>query len=189
MASPLTQRGTRVTAVVRALRDDVDAIRNAFRKARLNAETPRTSSYVDNLVRRLEEGHLKLGEHTIELAWDAFIRGAPQEDVESPGHAYLAVVRSWYGSQTSEFACMFAELVRLQEEETRTQGLADDVQMRLQADPRNPVLHAEAERAGSVHNIALGKLLHHLRQLIHASHYTNGSANGNGRKVLVTTLA
>jgi hypothetical protein len=74
---------------------DARLLREAFTRCRQDASVALTNNSVRNLIKRVEHGRVHLAEHMIAIAWDAFSRFAPIEDVEMPGHIYLAIVRSW----------------------------------------------------------------------------------------------
>jgi len=156
---PRTQRsGTEQTPN----RLEARILADAFRRAQRATTRPQTDSYLVNLYRRIESGRVRLLDHLLLFARNWFARGASQEAVEGLGHAYIAIVRSWYGGESTP------DLATLVRNETAFQGSADVKQLELMVSNPTPQNIAEAEERLSVHALHLNALLHALRQLRYA---------------------
>jgi hypothetical protein len=91
---------------------DARLLRESFTRCRRDVACSQDDPYARNLIKRVESGRVQLTEHIVTIAWDAFQRGAPQCDVEAPGHAHVEMVAGWYEAQSRGEPVPMPEIIR-----------------------------------------------------------------------------
>jgi hypothetical protein len=104
-------KGTTLAESV-TLQRDARLLRESFTRCRRDVSCPQSDPYVRNLIKRVENGRVLLTEHIVMLAWDSFERGAPQCDVEAPGHAHVEMVAGWYEARARGEPVPMPEIIR-----------------------------------------------------------------------------
>ena len=94
---------------------------DSLTRARRNTTTDLDDAptYVQNLIRRIENDRAHPHFHVVAVLRDAFDRGGSREDLEAPGWRLIAMVRAWFSSGQP------ADLEALCRAETEAQHRAD----------------------------------------------------------------
>jgi hypothetical protein len=103
--------GTNISETV-TLERNARLLRDSFTRCRRDVSIPQRDAQIRNLIKRVENGRVHLAEHMVILAWDAFHRGAPQPDVEEPGHKYVLIVRDWFEARARGENVEIPEMIR-----------------------------------------------------------------------------
>ncbi len=122
---------------------DARLYRESFTRCRRDVSSPQRDAHIRNVIKRIECGRIQLAEHQLIVAWDAFTRGAPQADVESPGHTYVGIVRAWYDAERRGEPVDLPALIRGVLE---AQGVATVAEFAVLAD-RSPKVIGDARDA------------------------------------------
>lgn len=68
----------------------------AFNTARTGTIRPQRDPQADGILKQLNQGRFKACEHLITVGFNLLDRGAPLEQVEEPGHRFIALMRSHF---------------------------------------------------------------------------------------------
>ena len=139
------------------------ALSDGFRRMKRGPLSAQYDRAVSTLAKKVESGRVKLFEHIVILAHNLFLRGATQHDVEAFGHAYLAVVRSWYAEGQP-----MPDLAALAKAELDAQCMADPHQWDMLRSV-TPKGLADCEAASSVHLLQLQRFVGGLRAHLYAT--------------------
>lgn len=159
---------TEQTTILRA----VGAVKDAFLRVASRATKPQHDKYIENLYRRVGKQQVTLGEHELAIAFNAFQRGAPIEDLEAPAHAWLAQVREWVRARDGE--PVLTDLRMLCRAETEAQGYADVTQWDLPNASAKTL--AVADDALSIHLVTLLRLRDEVRRRRYVDHDDTAAA-------------
>jgi hypothetical protein len=132
---------------------DARLFRESLTRCRRDVSSPITDARIKNLTKKIDSGRAQPGRLVIEAMYDAFVRGAPQVDVEAPARTLLALVQSWYAS-THQSQLDLLALVRA---ETIAESEANPGEMELVLDPSRKTIADAAEKLDA-HLAALEKL-------------------------------
>jgi hypothetical protein len=144
---------------------DARILKEAFGRCRRDVSVVQSNEYARNVAKRIGSGRMRIAEHVMTLAWDAFTRRAPQDDVEAFGHIYITIVRSWYAATNRGETPDIPALVRDVLEAQNAATLAEFACLT----ERSPKAIADAEEALTREEIAIERELEVLRRLRYAS--------------------
>lgn len=77
----------------------VEQILSAIKAANTSATSPQRDKTVEGIIKQLGAGNFKAIEHLVAVGFNLIDRNAPLEQVEEPGHRYVALVRSRYNAR------------------------------------------------------------------------------------------